>query len=484
MNVSSLLYFVAPATLVGFGVFAWFVHLEREGKPLATVLIIFGLVVIESWIYPNQNWIPAGIFHPMLGTSGPGGNESAFSFRLPEILVPMALVARLVARDKPLRLRAASLWWLAFLAWLTTAVITGVEYGNSLNLALFEAKAVAYIGFFLLVAGVDASEFAHGLVFRRFLYGSSVIAGIGIALSLSKVNISLAIPGVPLSNMGVMGADAATIFLALGLVAVAIAICSEDERTPLFIASLPLLLASFVAEQRAALLAVAVAMVLFVLAIAIGWRRVHATPTEIALCAATFGALLLIPVLVTAVVGKRQPTLPFASTINAAFDTQAKQLSAQDRLNQWAMARRLIAKHPVIGSGLGFTYQHYDPGYKVFVTSDLTHNIVLDLMLRVGAIGLSLFAIALGITLFDGVSVWFKHPDALVAAFALACACALSGLAAKGMVESIFEKYRLTTLLGLLVGAIASTKLSLATPAREEATEDTYTTAERPEEWN
>src|ERR1035437_9441941 len=165
-----------------------------------------------------------------------------------------------------------------------------------------------------------------------------------------------------------------------------------------------------------------VALALFTVAIAVGWKRVRSTPTELGLGVATFIALLLVPVLVTAIVGKRQPAVPFSGTVNAAFDTQAKALSAQDRLNQWATARRLISENPILGSGLGFTYQHYDPGYKVFVTTDLTHDIVLDLLIRVGAIGLALFVIALAITLFDGIWVWLRHPDALVAAVSLACA--------------------------------------------------------------
>ncbi len=470
--------------LAACGMFSGFMRLERAGKRMTTVLVIFGLVLVEAWIYPNQSLIPAGFFHPVLGGgSGVGGADSGLSFRLPEILVPMALIARLLARRQPLRLRAASLWWLAFLTWLAASAMIGVENGNSANLALFEAKAITYIGFFLLVAGVPASEFAHGRTFRRFLYCSSVIAAIGIVLNQLRANISLAIPGVPISGMGAMGADAATIFLALGLIAAAIAICNENRRSRLIVTSLPLLFASVVAGQRAALVAMVVALALFAVAIAVGWKRIRTTPTELALGASTFIALLLIPVLVTAVVGKRQPVVPFTGSINAAFGTQAKRLSAQDRLNQWATARRLISERPVIGAGLGFTYEFYDPGFQVFVTTDLTHNIALDLLMRVGAIGLGLFLVALAITLVDGIRIWLKHPDALIAAVAIACTCALSGLVAKGMVESIFEKYRLATLLGFLVGAVASTTLSMAAPARMRFSEATQIAKESPQ-WN
>jgi len=464
-------------------VFAGFLRLERAGKRMTTVLVIFGLVLIEAWIYPNQSLIPAGIFHPVLGGgSGVGGADTGLSFRLPEILVPVALTARLLARGRPFLMRAASLWWLAFLAWLVAAAVIGVKNGNSANLALFEGKVVAYIGFFVLVAGVPAGEFAHGRTFRRFLYGASLMAAIGIVLSQLRANISLAIPAVPIRNMGEMGADAATIFLSLGLVAAAIAICSE-RRARLLITSLPLLFASVVAGQRAALIAMAVGLAIFFIAIAIGWKRVRSTPTEIGLGVATFVALLLVPVLVTAVVGKRQPTVPFSGAVNAAFDTRAKQLSAQDRLNQWATARRLIDRNPIIGSGLGFTYQHWDPGFKVFVTTDLTHNIALDLLLRVGAIGLGLFITALALTLFDGFATWLKHPDPLIAAVAVACTCALSGLIAKGMVESIFEKYRLATLLGFLVGAVASTRLTQPEPAQARVPDASYSMKESPA-WN
>src|SRR5664279_3754646 len=91
---------LAIAGLGALGVFTWFCRLEREGKRMTTVLVIFGLVLFESWIYPNQSLMPAGLFHPVFGSgggTGAGGVESGLSFRLPEILVPMALVARLLA---------------------------------------------------------------------------------------------------------------------------------------------------------------------------------------------------------------------------------------------------------------------------------------------------------------------------------------------------------------------------------------------------
>ena len=82
----------------------------------------------------------------------------------------------------------------------------------------------------------------------------------------------------------------------------------------------------------------------------------------------------------------------------------------------------------------------------------------------------SLFGVALGLTLRDGVRTWLRHKDALVAAIALASTAAIVGLLGKGMVESIFEKYRLATMLGFLLGMVASSTLSLMEPVTKRAT--------------
>ena len=57
---------------------------------------------------------------------------------------------------------------------------------------------------------------------------------------------------------------------------------------------------------------------------------------------------------------------------------------------------------------------------------------------------------------------------------ALACTAALFGLIAKGMVESIFEKFRLAVFLGFLVGVVASGFLSETEPVTQEAPESRF----------
>jgi O-antigen ligase len=462
--------FLVGAALGGAAILAWFVHLERQGRRIVPVLVILGLVVVESVIYPNPNLVPPGLFHPGVGGSfnAAGADYNlGTSFRLPDILIPLALIARMLGRGRPLRLQAASLWWLAFSAWLAAAAVIGKDNGNSASLVFYEGKAIVYIGFFLLAAGVPVSEYVYGRAFRRFLTASALLAAFAVILEQSGRRITLSLPLLPIRNMGPMGADTATLFLALGMVTAAIGICSTRARLSLLLASVPLLSASFVAGQRAALLAFGLAVLTMILLVVPRWHRVRVTPTELGLGVATLAVLLLIPVLVTAVVGKSKPVVPIVGSIGADFATQAKQLSAQDRLNQWTSARSRIEQHPWIGSGLGTEYTHYDPGYKVFVSTDLTHNVVLDLLMRTGAVGLGLFLIAVLLSLWDGIRAWWQHQDPLIAAFALATSCALIGLLGKGMVESIFEKFRLATLLGFLIGAVASSTLSATEALRE-----------------
>jgi O-antigen ligase len=479
--------FLLVAALAAGAILAWFVHLERMGKRIVAVLVILGLVVVESVLYPNPNLVPPGLFHPGVGgsfnASGADYNLGT-SFRLPDILIPLALAARLLGRGRPLRLSAASLWWLAFSTWLAAAAVVGKESGNPSSLIFYEGKAIIYIGFLHLAAGVPARDYVYGRAFRRFLMGAAVLAAFAVVLEQTGRHISLSLPLVPIRGMGPMGADTATIFLTLGMITAALCLCSERSRLSLLVASVPLLLASFVAGQRAALIAFGLALLAMVVLALTRWRRIRMTPTELGLGAATLAMLLMVPVFVTAIAGKEKPVLPIVGSVAADFTTQAKQLSAQDRLNQWTSARSRIVQHPWIGSGLGTEYTHYDPGYKVFVSTDLTHNIALDLLMRTGALGVGLFLIAVALTLFAGVRTWWQHEEPLIAAFGLAVSCALFGLLGKGMVESIFEKFRLATLLGFLIGAIASSTLSATEAARARETDERRPLATGRTAWN
>jgi hypothetical protein len=89
----------------------------------------------------------------------------------------------------------------------------------------------------------------------------------------------------------------------------------------------------------------------------------------------------------------------------------------------------------------------------------MTHNIFGDLVLRSGLVGLGLFLLALVTTAAAAARGWSWHESDRAAALALAGGAVVAGLIAKGMVESIFEKYRLAVLLGLGIGVMISAGL-------------------------
>ena len=146
--------------------------------------------------------------------------------------------------------------------------------------------------------------------------------------------------------------------------------------------------------------------------------------------------------------------VPLGSTLAHTFDTKGKIESAEDRASKWQVAFSYIKKHPIIGNGLGLEFSFYEPGPNDFTMTDVTENIALDLWLRAGLIGLSLFVVALLFSVFDGFMAWRLHPDRMVAVLALALVAVVIGFVSKGMVESIFEKYRLATMLGLMLGML------------------------------
>src|SRR5687768_15115320 len=87
--------------------FAWFVQLEREGRPLVVLVFLVWLLVVESILYYSPNLVLIGLFHPEVG---------GVSFRLFDLLVPAAVLARLLS-GRPHRLEWSALLWLPFLAW-------------------------------------------------------------------------------------------------------------------------------------------------------------------------------------------------------------------------------------------------------------------------------------------------------------------------------------------------------------------------------
>jgi O-antigen ligase len=241
----------------------------------------------------------------------------------------------------------------------------------------------------------------------------------------------------------------------------AYAMCQRPRRTPLLLLVAPLGAAGVLSNQRAALLGLSVSLATLTVLFLLRQDRVRLTGAQAILAVCAVVALLVVPTFATAALGSSNPKVPFSGAYRATFGGEGEQQSAQNRFNQWTAATDLIEQRPLFGWGLGKVYPFYDEGTRSFVTTGLTHNIGLDLLLRTGIVGLAFFVVALAASVIGGVGTWRYDPNDGIAAIAAACVAIIIGLVAKGMVESIFEKYRLAVFLGLTLGVLLSTAASL-----------------------
>lgn len=458
-----------PAALVVAGaLFMWFNRLERSGRGLTVVAVVFGLVLAESLLYGSQNTIPTGLFHP---------DYRGFSFRLIDVVIPAALLARFIQRPRGRPVSTSVLLWTALLIWLAGAGLVGAYEGNSLKLVGFHGKAIVYLGALVLTAGVPLRDYLAQGRLERFLLGAAAAAAAFIALTLAGIVVTRDLPLLPLKDFGVMDSDAATILSSLGALALALGLLADHHRGRLLGAAAPLLAAPAVADQRAAFIALALSLGVIVLAIAFSRRRARVTPTQLGLAAVAVAGLLSLTTIGTG----GDVKLPLQDRLTTTFGSYEEVLTTRDRLNQWRAARPLIEQRPILGWGLGKEYVYYDPGFKKFDRIDLTHNILGDLLLRSGLAGLGLFGLALAATSAALARGWRWHDSDRAAAFALGVGALVAGLIGKGLAESIFEKYRLAVVLGLGIGAMIAAGLPAAArvPARRRAHGSPSTSKER-----
>jgi len=419
-----------------------FVRFERSGRSDRTLQAVLATIVVDAALNPLSFATPTGLFKLQVGP---------YSVFLPEVVIGLALAARLSARRPATRWSADMLWWTAFFLWMLDAAALGILAGHPPNLVLFESKAILYIGgSFALAAGGQLR--ADGL--WRLIRWAAPVAGLLVVLDQTGVRVTADLPLLPLRGFGQVGADAATIFGALGLVG--LLLVGPAQRRPLdAVAALVLTASPLVAQQRAALIGWAISVAVASGLVVLRRRRWLPSARRAGLSLVTIGlvAVLLLPVSLRLT---REPAtaVPLVGQIRQSFVRPAKQQSWQSRRNQWAVAPTVVAEHPWVGSGLGTRYWHYELAENQLIETDVTHNLALDLLLRTGVIGLSLFLLALSLSLRNGLMVVRLSPDDVGAALCVGLVAVVAGLLAKGMVESILEKYRIAVLLGLSLGAL------------------------------
>lgn len=444
---------VAVAGLLGAAaVLRAFARWERDGRPHVVVGVLLGVLLFEAVLLPEQAQVPVGLFRVSFG-----GQD----VRLSEILLVLALVARASVRRVPTRLTLPGLLWTAFFAWYATAALAGYLRGHDLEVVLFEAKSLLYVpAAFVLVAGCDVERvIAREVVARWFTIVAAVVAYVAATMLVGTYR-DLSVPGQRLPAFGNYGTAGRSLVAALAVVLLATEACRARPRPRWLVVGLLLLVSPIVGLQRAAMLGAAAGGAALVLAtLGRTWRRrVRVTGTQIGLVAAALVALAVVAIGVPWLTSDERPAL--VASLDEAFFGEGQVASAESRQRLWSETRELIGEHPVAGWGLGQRTELVKPFPREPVEVS-AHNVVLDVLVRSGVIGLVAIAAALAASLADAARVWRQHPEPVVAGFALGCAAALVGLVAKGMVESILENYRLAETIGLLLGSIAAAARSL-----------------------
>jgi O-antigen ligase len=441
------------------GIIALFVRWEREGKEHLVPLVLLGLLVVEATIYANQDTLPRSLFHPGSGTT---------QLRLPEVYITLALIARLIARGKPTRIGLPAGLWLTFAAWMVVGGLEGHLYHNRLTQDLYEAKDLLYIvGAYALAAGVPVRRYLDSGALLRL--GNLTVACVTVLdlMTIAHIRFNTHLPGLPLQKFGAIGSETAAIALGIGTICFLVRLASGSVRTRHVLGLVPIVAAVVLADQRAVLVNLAVVLaVLLVLLLAGPWRgavrRFSVRAGQIVLTSLAVVGVALAVLFVPAAIDQQPVHIPLSTQFANLLHSQGKAESAQDRLNLAAEAEKLIPQHVFVGWGLGIEFTYYEAGQRKIVPVAYAHNIVLDLWLRLGVIGLIMFVAAMGFSLRDGVMAWRRHPDPVVAALALGSLAVLSGLLATAFLEPFLDEYRLATLFGVTLGMLRATVTSMA----------------------
>jgi O-antigen ligase len=141
--------------------------------------------------------------------------------------------------------------------------------------------------------------------------------------------------------------------------------------------------------------------------------------------------------------------------VDEAFGGQGNEESANERVRLYQEAIEIARERPVLGYGVGAEVQttRVNSGEDLQTTA---HNLVLDMWLRIGFVGVAFIAIALGVTMWTAAAVWRGRAPNETAAIAIAGLLGLTGWLAKALVEPALDKFRLTLLLGFALGFVAA----------------------------
>ena len=253
------------------------------------------------------------------------------------------------------------------------------------------------VGAYALAAGVPVRKyFDRGDLFKLGTL-CVICASLVDLMYVGHVDINTNLPLLPLQNFGAaVGNETAGLFFAIAGTCYLVRLTTGPARLLDFLALVPVLVAVVLANERAALANVAVATLVVLLAVVIGhWRhhprRFNVRSGQVAMVALLAVAIAVMVVVVPAAADRHPAKIPLASTYQNLFHSKGKTESAQDRFNLASEVEQLIPHHLLVGYGLGVEFQYYEAGFQQLQETAYAHDIVLDLWLRLGLIGVLLF---------------------------------------------------------------------------------------------
>lgn len=429
--------------------------LERAGRRGLVLNLVLGSLVLDCALFSGFG-TSNGIFEPSVLGRG-------VSVTL--LLAVTALTARWLARGGPPVLRATGVLWAFLLVWTAASGGRGLLAEHSESAVQYQLLVIAHLAVLGVLAATTPVAQMTGRWGLPLLTWLAAPLALGIyVLDAADIRWSADVVVFEVSTLGSMGADAATVFVSVGVLGGVIAMTRPVGARAGLVPAALLLIAPAFNTQRAAFLGLAASLLVvgagFVLERRAKALAVHGG--EVAL------ATLLVAVSVAGVVWvgtlTERPGAAQAVSEQVAktFASTAKRQSSESRRNQWDNALDLVGRAPVVGHGLGVTYLHFEVGPDELRRSDITHNLLLDVGVRSGLVGVLLLLLALGATARDAISAFSSRAAPAVRAAALGALAVLAGLAAKGAVESLFEKHRLAMLLGLTIGVVAAARRTSA----------------------
>ena len=442
---------VIVACVVGYVFAKW----ERTGREHWAVFFILAVVVIDSVLYNNGTDEGKGLFHPGAGT---------LNFRLPEVLITVALVVRLVTGGKPRRIGWPAMLWAAVAAWWALESFEGLLRHNDTVQLPYQAKAIVYVvGAYALASGVHVRRYLDGRGFERLLRWSAVGA---VALLLftfdHKRTFNIHAPLFPWRVSAGSAPTPPPCSWSVGAIGLMLELAMDHRSRLNMLCVIPLAVSPFFAYQRAVLILLA-AVAAVIVGVGLGTKareRMRVRAFEVVMAFLAGIGLVLAVLLVPAITTGQSVTAPLSSTyqrtVGNSFGSRGKVESAQDRVNKWSVAFHDAEQHVFLGQGFGYTFPYFNAGPNLFVTTNVSDNTDLDLFLTTGLIGVLLFVLSMTVSLTNGFAAWRLHPDRMVAVLALALVAVLVGFIAKAQVESIFDNYRLATVFGLSLGMLRS----------------------------